>query len=121
VSDQPDQAALSARVAVDVAFSRLDRWAPGEQLDVAQTAAAAVDVSRRGGDEGSSAGVRRASLKAELFEQRREPIDHAGRAQMTTGRADALKAPTSPTSSPFSRHDRKAESSPRPDDLPNWV
>jgi hypothetical protein len=43
---------------------------PGEQLDVAQATAAAVDVAGGGGDGGSSAGVRRASLEAEFSEQR---------------------------------------------------
>jgi hypothetical protein len=57
---------------------------PGEQLDIAQATPAPVDVARGGGDEGSSAGVRRASLEAELSEQRRKPVDHAGRAQIAT-------------------------------------
>jgi hypothetical protein len=88
-SQKADQAPLSARVAIDVAFGRLDGSMSREQLDVAQAAAAAVDVPRGGGDEGSSVEVRRASLKAELSEQRREPIDHAGRAQTAaTGGAD---------------------------------
>jgi hypothetical protein len=85
-SQKADQVPLSARVAVDVALSRLDGSVPGEQLDVAQAATAAVDVSRGGGDEGSSAGVRRASLEAELSEQRRKPVDHAGRAQTAATR-----------------------------------
>jgi hypothetical protein len=88
-SQQADQSPLAAGVAIDVALSRLDGSVPGQQLDVAQAAAAAVDVARRGGDEGSSAGVRRASLEAELSEQRRKPIDHACRAQTAaTGGAD---------------------------------
>src|ERR1700683_4622129 len=98
-SQQADQSPLAAGVAIDVALSRLDGSVPGQQLDVAQAAAAAVGVARRGpvwwgvarrgGKKGSPAGVRRASLEAELSEQRRKPIHHACRAQTAaTGGAD---------------------------------
>jgi len=80
---------LSARVAVNVALSGVDRSMSREQLDVAQAAAAAMDVARRGGDEGSSAGVRRTPLEAELSEQGCKPVDDACRAQAAaTGGAD---------------------------------
>src|SRR3984885_12741019 len=89
VSQQADYPSLPAGVAINVALGGLDRSVPGKQLHVAQAASTTVDVSRRGRDEGSPAGVRRASLEAELFEPRRKPVDHAGLAQTAaTGGAD---------------------------------
>ena len=46
---------LSAPVAVDVALSRFYRSVPGEQLDVAQAVAAALDIASGGGDEDGAA------------------------------------------------------------------
>src|ERR1700678_1924063 len=84
-----DQAPLSARVAVDVALSRLDGSVSGKQLYITQAAARAVDVARGAGDEGAPARVRRAAFKAEVGKKRGEPIDDACRPQMApAGRAN---------------------------------
>jgi hypothetical protein len=56
-SEQADEASLSARVAVDVSFSRLDRRMSGENLDVAQAAPGLVNVARGPRDEGAPARV----------------------------------------------------------------
>jgi len=80
---------LPAGVAVDVTLGGLDGSVASEQLNVAQAAAAAVDVARGGRDEGSSAGVRRASLEAKLFEHSAaKPVDHAGRGAKQPPRAE---------------------------------
>src|ERR1700684_938626 len=77
-----DQSPLSAGVAVDVAFGRLDRTMPGEQLHITQAAAGAVDVAGGDRDEAAPPGVRRAALVAELLEERDEPVHDAVRLQV---------------------------------------
>ena len=57
VSQQANEPPLPAGVAIDVALGGLDGSVASEQLNVAQAAAATVDVSRRGGDEGPPAGM----------------------------------------------------------------
>src|ERR1700712_666159 len=59
-----DKAVLPAGVAVDVAFRRLDRPVTRKQLDVAQTAAGAVNVASRRRDEGAPPRMRRAAGKS---------------------------------------------------------
>src|SRR5271165_1180953 len=65
-SDQADETPLAEAVSLDVALGGLDRRVPSEELNVAQRAAGSMKVARGVGDEGASAGVRRAALEPEL-------------------------------------------------------
>ena len=62
---------------------------PRKQLHVPKAAAGTVDVAGCHRDEAASPGMRRASLKAEFFEQRHEPIHDAIRFEVRASiRAD---------------------------------
>ena len=63
----------------------------------------------------------RAKCLVSWLEQGSRPSSAISWRRSTVALERALKASTSPTSYPFSRHDPKAESSPRPDDLPSSV
>jgi hypothetical protein len=71
------QSTLCLRIPVNAPLGRINGRVAGQQLHVAQRAAATVDVSGCRGDERALARVRRTAVEAAFNEEDSEPIDDA--------------------------------------------